>query len=558
MKRVIALILALVLLPASAFAETAFEKLNNMYMEASLLLVEGRYEEAAKEFDRLSGYSDAAQMAIYCRCIVLAEKGEYQSASDSLKKLGSFKDAAIMADYYKACQLMEQARSISEDETDLQKLREAISSCDNAVKAFRQIIVYKDSAAKAEESERMMKDVQAKYDKQYAYEKMHRYKSIGACVNGAVSVENSNGKYGMVFSDGSEYIECEYEYMSSYSEGWIAVQKNYETMFIDKEENVVLDNDMLSTSSANLITSARYNDSVIASYNGQYCFVDTSGYVITAARENYVEDLRDWKQDDRVKITVMPGRGGTYYMLCDIYGYTVSDIQYDSLSFLGEGLAFGKKGNCGYLINMNGETVAVFDKNVTVYDYSDGLARVRNENGMYGFIDTKGKTVIPFEYESAEDSGDQLIYTNIGWINHENQVVIPSNGGLSSTKFQNGYALVYSYVTGVSSLIDKNGELVMRPDSSNYNLFKDDYVISINDRFGYVDIYNTKGELIYRNPQKANVVYKYEDSFASWSAQFYGDYQSGRNMEITVGGGYLYVLDDGWLSIYDVNGEKVF
>ena len=49
-----------------------------------------------------------------------------------------------------------------------------------------------------------------------------------------------------------------------------------------------------------------------------------------------------------------------------------------------------------------------------------------------------------------------------------------------------------------------------------------------------------------------------KSEYASYSALWYGDYQCGREVEITIGGGYLYVLDNGWLSIYDLNGEKVF
>ena len=63
MKRFVAFVLALMLAILPATAENAYEKLNSMYMEASLLMVEGKYEEAARMFDSLSGYSDSAQMA---------------------------------------------------------------------------------------------------------------------------------------------------------------------------------------------------------------------------------------------------------------------------------------------------------------------------------------------------------------------------------------------------------------------------------------------------------------------------------------------------------------
>ena len=80
----------------------AGNELDQMYNEASLLMVSGRLLEAAKRFEALLGYSDAPQMAIYCKALAAAGDGEYELAIAAFEMLGDFKDSRFCARYYDA------------------------------------------------------------------------------------------------------------------------------------------------------------------------------------------------------------------------------------------------------------------------------------------------------------------------------------------------------------------------------------------------------------------------------------------------------------------------
>lgn len=74
-----------------------------LYQEAELLMVQGDHASAAQRFEALGSYSDAAQMAMYCKAIDAAETlGVYSVAVDALNTLGDFKDSKQLAAYYVA------------------------------------------------------------------------------------------------------------------------------------------------------------------------------------------------------------------------------------------------------------------------------------------------------------------------------------------------------------------------------------------------------------------------------------------------------------------------
>lgn len=102
MKRVIMiLLLGIILLNCGSFAEKAQDALSNLYSEAELLMAQGDYFGAAEKFDNMGAYSDASQMAMYCKAIGLAEESNtYEIAIETFNNLGDFKDSKQMSTYY--------------------------------------------------------------------------------------------------------------------------------------------------------------------------------------------------------------------------------------------------------------------------------------------------------------------------------------------------------------------------------------------------------------------------------------------------------------------------
>ena len=66
MKKLIVMLMTVVLLMSSAWAESATGALQELYAQAELLMVQGDYTGAAAKFEAMGTYSDASQMAMYC------------------------------------------------------------------------------------------------------------------------------------------------------------------------------------------------------------------------------------------------------------------------------------------------------------------------------------------------------------------------------------------------------------------------------------------------------------------------------------------------------------
>lgn len=72
------------------------------YKSAQNLLSKGKYTEAAKQFENLGGYEDAATLAIYCKACALCEAGNFDSGIAALENLGDYKDCKMRITYYTA------------------------------------------------------------------------------------------------------------------------------------------------------------------------------------------------------------------------------------------------------------------------------------------------------------------------------------------------------------------------------------------------------------------------------------------------------------------------
>lgn len=169
------------------------------------------------------------------------------------------------------------------------------------------------------------------------------------------------------------------------------------------------------------------------------------------------------------------------------------DIKYDDAYFFNEGLCpyqDSKTGLWGYM-DSNFD-VAIKPNYYRAYCFSDGLAAVFNGE-KWGFINPKGKTVIPFEYDSV----DQKFRTDTCMYAKE------------ASGFIDGYAVVEqdSMYPNNSIVINKKGEVVntsQDEDESfifNSSRFGD---VTFVQRGGYTYICNEKLEGVYKSQVPGN------------------------------------------------------
>lgn len=167
-----------------------------------------------------------------------------------------------------------------------------------------------------------------------------------------------------------------------------------------------------------------------------------------------------------------------------------------------EGLAaVEKKGEEGY-IDKKGNTVIPFQFE-QAGKFQEGLAPVK-KNGKWGYINQKGNVIIPFQYEEAFPFGDGLapVKTNSKW------VVIDMQGAV---KFQTEYEYIYPFNEGVAivDIRDKHDTRLITSnliDTKGNLLFKNNYTFNGSYREGCIPVMDArsgKGYFLDRYEKKA-------------------------------------------------------
>jgi hypothetical protein len=133
-----------------------------------------------------------------------------------------------------------------------------------------------------------------------------------------------------------------------------------------------------------------------------------------------------------------------------------------------EGLAFAQiNGKVGY-INKSGEMVFNLPQCSMGFDFHDGLAAVRDKKSYkWGYIDKKGKQVVSFQYQVADDFSEGLAHVVTSEGEHffidktgKRVVSVPYEVTASDVgAFHDGMACVRGH--SYSFFIDKAGEVVL-------------------------------------------------------------------------------------------------
>jgi hypothetical protein len=234
---------------------------------------------------------------------------------------------------------------------------------------------------------------------------------------------------------------------------------------------------------------------------------------------------------DRVDLKYIPVKSGNYWGYIDHEGKFSINPQFNYAFAFSEGLALvqNAEGKFGYIdekgkyiinptfkqamafseglalvvkedsqleyIDKTGKTSLILPPEIDkAFSFSDGLAPV-SSNGKYGYIDTKGKIIVPTKYAFAKafSSGLGLVAeldekTNSmkwGYVNKQNEVKIKCQFSYAYN-FSNELAMVqngtdYGY-------IDKEGSYKINPQFKFATDFNGDYAcIKQGDLFGYID-----------------------------------------------------------------------
>lgn len=246
---------------------------------------------------------------------------------------------------------------------------------------------------------------------------------------GLAQVNDLKGKYGFIDINGKEVITPKYEFAESFSEGLAIVQINDKYGFIDKtgKEVIPIKYDYASSFKEGLCV-ARIGDKV--------GFIDKTGKEVIPFKYYSATNFNN----GIAVVLLQNGNNVEKYGCIDKKGNIVIPIKYDSLELLNEnliskGVRKHKKTHSYIshgLMSIKEQQIlpSVY---VSIGNFGNGLAPVCNVDlwgeGVYGFIDTNGKEVIPCMYKEAKpfENGYARVKNELGWgiIDTQGNEIIP-------------------------------------------------------------------------------------------------------------------------------------
>ena len=172
-------------------------------------------------------------------------------------------------------------------------------------------------------------------------------------------------------------------------------------------------------------------------------------------------------------------------------------LKYEKVSSFNNGFAIAQGGGDFYVIDKTGKEIKIEIADlVSVKGFTEGMAPFADNSKLYGFIDTKGKMIIPAQFASVGYFNDGLAWAKtadkkIGFLNKDGEWVINPQflvaknfdpvSGLARIKNEEGWAYV-----------DKSGTIVKMTDTEAWGDFYEGLAKGKKD--GKVGYFNAKGE----------------------------------------------------------------
>ncbi|HET6993185.1 MAG TPA: WG repeat-containing protein [Bacteroidia bacterium] len=234
---------------------------------------------------------------------------------------------------------------------------------------------------------------------------------------------------------------------------------------------------------------------------GKYGIIDTSGKIIC---EPVFDELPVYGDGMfRVKI-------GDKYGYTDRNGKIVIQPVYNYCDAFSEGLAIvSPKDGKASIIDKTGKVlVEDLGPGAGFYRFYNGLARCRNEDGNYGFLDATGKRVIPPYLDVAEDFSHNRAIVGInnryGLIDRTGKFVVPNDYDFFYD-LEDGYYQTKD-VEGNAGVVDSLGNEILKPVYSEvYHLQKNYFTV---EKDGLNGCYSLSGKEIFP-PKSSSEIYFY-------------------------------------------------
>jgi hypothetical protein len=306
---------------------------------------------------------------------------------------------------------------------------------------------------------------------------------------GFVAVVDENGNHSVINSDGTVVVPPKYDGIGLFSDGLASVSNVVDSGTSGDGGWIQMINGYINTSGA-LVLPLEYGDAAPfhegfarVSKNGEWGFINKNGVALTPFEYDYAGDF-----SEGYAAVEKNGKWG----FIDRTGNVAIACTYDDAGGFSEGLASVKKDGMWGYINTSGTLAIPFTWSDEDYMVDGGSGNV-NHDGMFvrsafrggrallmdnktfkfGFIDTGGGVVVPFDYNDAATfhEGFAAVKKTIdnvqlwGYIDTQGNPITPFKYS-DARDFSEGFAAVYRN-SGVSGSdpeggwIDKSGEIVI-------------------------------------------------------------------------------------------------
>ncbi|WP_294482976.1 WG repeat-containing protein [uncultured Ruminococcus sp.] len=322
----------------------------------------------------------------------------------------------------------------------------------------------------------------------------------------------SDDKYGYINEKGEIAIAPQYDRAYGFSEGLACVSVEKEgdelTGFINKKGEVVID--------MQYDGATDFKDGIAEVFLGDHVgFIDKKGkYIINPQYKNKTVYFIGYD------MFLIEDTSGDFWTLCNKKGKSINDTRFDEPDFINICPFYNEEwgsdkdkvdwktiplktitGNYIY-INSRGKTVLETQYDSADY-FTDGIAAV-GIGKKHGYINKKGECIINLQFDKAGAFVEGLASVGIegknsikyGYINKKGEYVV-SPQYESARNFHNGVAIVSTYSKRdddeIYGVIDKKGKTIIEPqyDRLMFGEDKKHLVYELNGNYGYI---NYKGE----------------------------------------------------------------
>lgn len=201
-------------------------------------------------------------------------------------------------------------------------------------------------------------------------------------------------KWGFSDSLKNIIIDCDYDYVSKFSEGLAVVKKGEQYFYIDASGKIVIGRN------ENYTNAEDFKGGLARVFNPRFGnhYIDKRGN-IRVTTESYHYLFGDFSEG----LAKLCNSRNQKFGYISENGVLVIPYSFTWANDFHCGLALVKKGNSIYYIDKFGNPI-IKVKYDEAYDFSDYMAKVYNrKKNKYGFIDTTGKLVIEFKFNEAEN-----------------------------------------------------------------------------------------------------------------------------------------------------------